>query len=198
MANVDMLLTEAPPFHEDANGAPISWGLPPDVLKYLGEAARRGSRTLETGAGLSTVVLAATGAQHTCVVPDAKQVQRIRDYCASQGIALGAVQFEIGPSEAILPTLSLGELDLVLIDGRHGFPAPFIDFFYTARALKVGGLMVVDDTQLWTGRTLRDFLAEEAEWTRERDFAKTVVFRRVRAGGEAKEWNEQPFVLRYS
>jgi hypothetical protein len=70
------------------------------------------------------------------------------------------------------------------------------DWYYTAGALRIGGLMVVDDTQLWTGATLRDFLCEEPEWAVQREFAKTVVFRKIADGGHSKEWNEQPFVAR--
>jgi len=33
------------------------------------------SKTLETGAGVSTVLFALKGTQHTCIVPDQAQVQ---------------------------------------------------------------------------------------------------------------------------
>ncbi len=196
--SVNELLADAPAFHEDANGAPISWGLPENVLRFIDRSVTERSRTLETGAGLSTVIFAAAGAEHVCVVPDAGQVARIRHYCAERRIATDRVQFHIAPSETVLPMLAISCLDLVLIDGRHGFPTPFIDWYYAAMALKVGGLMIVDDTQLWTGDTLRKFLAEEPDWTLEREFAKTVVFRKLADGGHAREWNQQRFVARRS
>jgi hypothetical protein len=39
-------------------------------------------------------------------------------------------------------------LDLVLIDGDHAFPASFIDWYYTAEQVKLGGYVIVDDTNL--------------------------------------------------
>jgi len=61
--------------------------------------------------------------------------------------------------------LSSVELDLVLIDGDHSFPAPVIDWYYTAHRLKVGGLMVVDDTDIVTGLLLVDFMRADPKWT---------------------------------
>src|SRR6185503_1666742 len=78
--------------------------------------------------------------------------------------SLEHVTFELGPSDKLLPTMALGDLDLVLIDGGHGFPVPFIDWYYTAFALKAGGIVIVDDTQIWTGAVLRDFLMADPDW----------------------------------
>jgi Methyltransferase domain len=198
MVSIEPLVTGAPPFHEDAAGQPVYWALHRKVLHYIGEVSNHESRTLETGAGMSTVVFAAAGAAHITVVPDDKVVARIRQFCGEKGIPLDKVHFEIGTSESVLPSLPLGELDVVLIDGRHGFPAPFIDWHYTAGALKVGGVLIVDDIQLWTGRVLRDFLEEEPGWAVEREFPTTIAFRKTAAGSHAKEWNDQPFVSRQS
>jgi hypothetical protein len=49
--------------------------------------------------------------------------------------------------------VELDPLDLVLVDGSHSFPQVFfIDWFYTAGALKIGGHLLVDDVHVWTGR----------------------------------------------
>jgi hypothetical protein len=48
----------------------------------------------------------------------------------------------------------------------HSFPQVFIEWFYTASALKVGGHLLVDDVHVWTGHVLRDFLLDEPEWTK--------------------------------
>lgn len=58
--------------------------------------------------------------------------------------------------------------------------------------------MIVDDTQLWTGRILRDFLLLEPEWRLSREFLRTVSFRKVKEGGHLKKWAVQPYVKKHS
>src|SRR5262245_39441317 len=106
-----------------------------DVLEYLDPTADARSTTLETGGGASTVLFALKGARHTCIVPYADEIERIKKYCAKRQISTAAVTFIADTSEQALPGLEQRSLDLVLIDGRHGFPAPFIDWFYTSRHL---------------------------------------------------------------
>ena len=194
--SLDDLLGGELQLHTDAHGLPASWQLGTDVLRVLDESVNESSSTLETGEGLSTMLFALRRAQHTCVTPNAGAVGRIRSACDARGIPLDTVNFVIGPSELVLPGLDLAPLDAVLIDGRHGFPAPFIDYYYTADAVKVGGLVIVDDTQLWTGRVLREFLEAEPEWRLMHDFApRSAIFLRTHPGGRDKEWNDQPYVL---
>jgi hypothetical protein len=167
------------------------------VLRFVeGEIAER-STTLETGAGISTILFAMKHTAHTSVLPYAGEAERIRTYCREHDIPTDKLDFEIGRSEEVLPRLTLPRLDLVLIDGRHGFPTPFIDWYFTADALSVGGLLVIDDTHLWTGHVLRRFLAEEPEWRLEREFgARAAVFRKVAEGSHSKSWTEQTFMAR--
>jgi predicted O-methyltransferase YrrM len=54
------------------------------------------------------------------------------------------------PSEYVLPRLcSSGEIsshDLILIDGNHLYDYALLDLFYASRLVKVGGFIVLDDT----------------------------------------------------
>jgi hypothetical protein len=165
------------------------------VLRIIDRELRPGMRTLETGEGLSTVVFALHGADHTCVTPNTKATDRIRSFCAEHDIALDSVRFEQRYSEQALPHLDLGALDIVLVDGGHGFPTPFIDWYYAGGALRPGGMLIVDDTQLWTGDILKQFLDSETGWQIETELpARTAIFRRVGDGPLSQEWTEQPFV----
>jgi hypothetical protein len=102
-------------------------------------------------------------------------------------------------SEKVLPRLECDMLDLVLIDGRHGFPAPFIDFYYVAEKLNIDGLLVVDDTWIWTGDVLKQYLLSEPEWELEADFSpRTSIFRKLAHGSQTKEWCDQAFVVKNS
>ena len=131
-----------------------------------------------------------------CVTPDEYAIARIRAFCDEQGISAARITFKIGPSEAILPATDLGDLDLVLIDGSHSFPATFIDWYYTASQLRVGGTLVIDDTHLWTGEVLKSFLLEEDEWEIDRDFApRSIAFTKARELVPNKGWWSQRYVV---
>ena len=194
--NVQTLLQNLPKLHTDETGQPISWGLSDDVLYFIDKHVSDTSKTLETGAGISTIIFGLKGAKHTCIVPRKDEVERIKAYCAQQNISTQNISFEIDISESVLPCLEINNLDLVLIDGRHGFPTPFIDWYYASPKLKVGGILIVDDTQIWTGRILKEFLLLEPEWQLEEEFSdKTAVFKKLKEVSHWKEWNKQPYVL---
>ena len=103
------------------------WGLAWTALRWLEENVKGGMATLETGAGSSTIVFAAAGAEHEAVTPDAEEEGRIRGACDRLGVDSSSVTFRIGPSHEVLPSLEPRELDLVLVDGAHGFPYPILD-----------------------------------------------------------------------
>lgn len=193
------LIRDDPKLDRDAEGKPVSWSVPEDLLRFLDERVTPETNTLETGAGLSTIFFALKEAHHTCIVPDAALVERIKEYCQARHVSTQNIRFCSGRSEEILPTLEIKNLDLALVDGQHGFPVPFIDWFYSARRLKVGGLVVVDDTQIWTGAVLRDFLSREPGWELVGNFAgKCVVFRKLKEFPENQVWFWQPYVVERS
>ena len=103
--------------------------------------------------------------------------------------------FIVDRSEQALPRLQLRDVDVALIDGRHGFPAPFIDWYYLAEALKVGGLLIVDDVHIWTGDVLAQFLSVEKDWKLVADLPRAVAFAKRGDSAQHKEWTEQPFVF---
>lgn len=196
---IDQLIAKPPAFHLDRQCNLVSYGVSEDLLRYLERAVQPGMRTLETGAGLSTIVFAARGAEHDVVMPEGGLADRIRAYAATCGVSLEQVSFHVAPSERVLPSLSARDLHLALIDGRHAFPTPFLDWYYLAPMLAVGGRLIVDDTQLWTGRVLKDFLCEEPEWHLDLDFPpRTSVFVKLDEGSHHRVWDQQPYVARLS
>jgi methyltransferase family protein len=191
------LLADPPLVH---HGGTCTWRLASTVLDFIDDRVRPDSHTLETGAGISTLLFALRGCHHTCVVPLEDEVDRLRDYCAARKIPLRNVNFKVERSETALPRMDLEPLDLILIDGNHAFPAPFIDWFYTARFLKEGGFLIIDDTNLWTGDLLRRFLkSEKGEWKQLDTFAgRAAAFQKTGKGSETKGWEEQPLVVKTS
>lgn len=84
----------------------------------------------------------------------------------------------------------------MLIDGSHSFPSVFIDWYYTADKLRVGGWLVIDDTAIWTVRVLRDFLRSEKEWELVSEFPmQTAFFRKIAPTNGVRNWIYQPYVI---
>lgn len=193
--NFEDLLRDPPRVHAWIPGKLIASGLPEESFRFIYDCVGPGWRTLETGAGISTVLFAMRGARHTCIAPDEEEINRLKEYCSERGIAIDSVDFQIDRSDRFFRTHQVDLLDLVLIDGCHGFPTPFLDWFYTAAQLKVGGILVIDDTHLWTGTVLKEFLLTEPEWRLNGPRSpKTAIFVKTEDYVPWKEWNRQPYV----
>jgi predicted O-methyltransferase YrrM len=172
-----------------------NWGVSKEFGRYLLDSIESNMRTLETGAGVSTLIFALGGSDHVAVAPWLDELDELRKYAVRVGIDVSRVDFVASASEDYLPKLTPVELDLVFIDGKHAFPWPILDWYYTADRLKVGGLMILDDTQLPPVRMLSEFLrADTPRWR----FLKTVgewtdIFeKRVRSVHDVA-WHEQPW-----
>jgi predicted O-methyltransferase YrrM len=167
------------------------WSTDRDCYELLARECRDGVRTLETGAGLSTALFAALGALHTCVTPSQLEADRVVAYCREREISVASLLFAIGASDDVLPRLTR-PVDLFLIDGNHGFPTPILDWYYGARLLVDGGLLVIDDTQLPAVNELRRFIDHDARWTQVRRSSKWAAWRRLGSGSLCQDWFEQP------
>src|SRR4029079_17771583 len=106
----------------------------------------------------STLVFAALRAQHIAITPNQDEIDRIRNYALHRKIDVKTVEFVCACSDAYLPTCKKSELDVVFIDGKHAFPWPIVDWFYTADLLRKDGLLIIDDLQLRPVSILVEFL----------------------------------------
>ena len=156
-------------------------------------------RTVETGAGLSSLAFIVQGCKHTAICPSENYEnfgleRRIRDFCGERNIDHSLFSFVNARSQDVLPNLS-DEFDFVFIDGDHGFPLPIIDFYYLARRLKVGGVLAIDDTNIWTGEVIAKYLMLDSDWKFicEQD-TKTAYFR-LSAPFVDKGFSRQTYVL---
>lgn len=156
------------------------WGLAWAALDWLERNVEPGMATLETGAGSSTIVFAARGADHVAVTPEAEEEARIRTACRELGVDDARVRFLIGSSHEVLPGRARDSLDLALVDGAHGFPYPILDWWYLAPQLRVGGRLLVDDAYMPAVGTLVDALRASTAWELEEAVGhRTVVVRKV-------------------
>jgi Methyltransferase domain len=166
-------LRRAPP---GLHGEGEYWGLAWSALGWIEEHVHPGMATLEVGAGASTIVFAACGAAHEAITPDSAEEERVRRQCASLGVDSSGVTFRIGPSHDVLPGWEPRPLDLVLIDGAHGFPYPILDWWQLAPHLRVGGTMLLDDAYLPAVTAVVDFVRDSPAW----ELEDAVSFRTAR------------------
>src|SRR5262245_6844522 len=146
--NLAEVLNDPPKPHQDGEGEWIVWGLNEEALRFIYENVQDDWVTLETGCGLSTVAFALKGSRHTVIAPAPQEFEITKAYCSARGISTSQINFVSEPSQKVLPHLETEPLDLVLIDGGHGFPTPYLDWFFTAGKLKKGGLLLIDDVRL--------------------------------------------------
>ncbi len=93
----------------------------------------------------------------------------------------------------MLPTLDPGPLDLVMVDGCHGFPFPQLDWYYAAAHLVDGGILIVDDSSSRRPYELRRYLEDDPRWERLHVGSQWVAFKRLGQGSLDEEWTEQTF-----
>jgi len=164
-------------------------GLAWPALDWLEREVSSGMTTLETGAGSSTLAFARGGADHVAVTPDPGEEARVRAQADRLAIDHSRVRFEIGPSHEVLPRLEHGPLDLVLIDGAHGFPYPVLDWWYVAPHVKVGGRVLVDDAYMPPVGSLVDALRAQPQWEFDGNAGyRTAILRKVAEGIPHWDW----------
>jgi predicted O-methyltransferase YrrM len=190
-AAIEHLVRNQPRIHPSAPSG--AWSTDIDCYKFICQQVGPKSRTLETGCGLSTILFAAWGTNHLCVTPSAGERDAVLRYSEAKGISTEKVSFDLRPSDMALPArMHEGELDLVFIDGCHGFPMSIIDWYYGAGRLRQGGILIVDDIQLpQVASSLKRFLARDPRWQRVRSTPKWSAYRRSSTGPLGEEWTAQ-------
>lgn len=192
---INLLKSKEPKFHQ-LQGKPHSWAIRYDVLEWLDVNVKQGMNTLETGAGYSTVVFMSKGANHIAISPAATEHNEIKKFSSENNIPTNKVSFYAQPSQNVLPNLDIQPLDLVLIDGAHAFPFPYIDWYFIGIHVKKGGLIMIDDTQLSTVDILKQFLlSEKGRWKLVDEVGKTAVFEKTSEEMffPGADWGPQPF-----
>lgn len=143
-------------------------------------SARRLKRTVETGAGRTTLLLSHLSEHHTVYALDAGD--SLRRTCEHPLLNRASTHFVEGPSQrTIFEHPCDGPLQLVLLDGPHGFPFPDLEYWRFYPSLEQGGLLVIDDVHIPTIRHLFDFLVEDPMFHLLEVIGKTAFFERTDA-----------------
>jgi len=191
----DRLRATPPGIHGDGDEY---WGLAWPALEWLEGELRSDMTTLETGSGASTIVFAAAGTDHVAVTPDPDEETRVRSACDALGISSATVLFAVGFSHDVLPTLPEQSLDLVLLDGAHGFPYPILDWWHVAPQVKLGGRILLDDAYLPPVTAVVDHARASSSWEVERSVGyRTVVVRKVADELPPFDWEGGRLTFRY-
>jgi predicted O-methyltransferase YrrM len=200
MTEFDVLqrvLVDKPSFHMSGTAY---WDATPATLGAIYKLVRPGDVTLEVGAGVSTVIFAAAGAQHTSISPDPEEHKLIKEYCHQIGVDDSNLTFIEGFSDDVLPKHLTRErtLDVALVDGAHSFPMPVVDWYYVTRSLKVGGKLLLDDVPIpATGPAFRH-MSLDSNWQLEGIYDnRSAAFTLVSEPASGDDWVRQPFNRRY-
>jgi hypothetical protein len=173
------------------SGSLCCWAIERQIADLIYRLTNDQTRTLETGAGVSTLVFSLRGSHHTAITPHLEEFTAILSYARRLGISLRNTTISVARSEHYLPTWRGSELDLVLIDGKHAFPWPIIDWFYTAPALKTGGTLILDDTNLPSVDLLCRFLQADKHWHLLFKTDRAAVFRKTDPDVHNVAWHQQ-------
>ena len=122
-------------------------------------------RVAETGAGNTTLLFLALGAESVfSVAPDEELGDRIVAEATRRGIGTDPWHYVPERSEVALPRLwqEGHRINVALIDGGHGWPTVFVDLCYLNCMLDKGGILLVDDTHLYSVKEVASFLHEQS------------------------------------
>ena len=209
---MEIYFEHPPELHTWDNG--LSWntgGFSGEMLRSLysivGTTYGAGSRILETGAGNSTIALMLTNpSELVSIAPDQELFGRIRTYCGRNTIPLETWSPINNISEIALPMLAMQRwesnswFDVALIDGGHGWPTVFVDFCYSLSILRMGGILIIDDVQLYSIKELVRFLKEDGKFAMIASWGggKTLVFEKKFSRRFLDDFGAQPYIIRRS
>jgi len=135
----------------------------------------------ETGSGASTLLFSHLCPDHTVFAMDAG-TGSVRAIETSPLLRRGAVTFVEGPTQVTLPRHEfVHRLQLVLIDGPHGYPFPDLEYYYLYPQLDPGALLIVDDIHIPTITNLFDVVCADEMFDLQQVVETTAFFRRTNA-----------------
>lgn len=200
---LDALIALPPQWHGEGTLNPVAlraivrWATAPAAPQLPLRAS------VETGTGLSTLLLSHISEHHTVfTVEDGDSYRKV---ASSPLLCQRSVAFELGPSQLTLPRFSFefGEeaasLDFALIDGPHGFPFPQLEYYYLYPHLHENSLLVLDDIHIPTIYQMFCVLREDSMFDLLEVCGYTAVFRRTAAptfSPTGDNWWTQPYNTR--
>lgn len=177
---IDAVVCEINTLPEDWHGC---GSMVPEVIHAIAEHVSRLGvirRTAETGSGKTTVLFSHLSPHHTVFALDhARSVSCVRE---SPLCRMETVHIVDGPTQSTLPRHEFTEpLQVVLIDGPHGYPFPDLEYYYLYPHIAPGGLLLIDDTKIPSIGRMRDIIAADDMFEIIDTVADTAFLRRTEA-----------------
>lgn len=172
-----------------------------ELVTFIRSEIPTDARILETGAGNTTISFLLTDPKEVVsIAPDAALFKRITDYCDNVSISYVNLKAICGPSELELPRLadSGAKFDFALIDGKHGWPAPFVDLCYSNYMVGRGGFIMIDDVQIKPCKEVASFLAMQPGYEIVKNLQKAVIFKKITDDLFIPDWEFQPYCMGYT
>lgn len=139
--------------------------------------------SVETGTGKSTLLLSHLSQNHTVFAQDdCGNGDSLKTTMSSPLLRKDQVSFIVGPTQkTLLNWDSHDALQLVLLDGPHGFPFPELEYFCLYPRLEADGILILDDINIPTVFHLYQVLLEDEMYRLEALVRTTAFLRRTRA-----------------
>jgi predicted O-methyltransferase YrrM len=180
-------MTTAETILDELKRLPQTWHdsgpLDDNVLQALADTCSRYGRVLrsvETGAGKSTLFFSHVSRNHTVFAIDiGNSLTRVRE---SSLLKSEVVEFVEGPTQQTVPQYTFDEkLDIVLIDGPHGYPFPDLEYYYFYPHIAEGGILIIDDINIPSIRRMVEIVKSDAMFECQQIIGKTMFLKRTSA-----------------
>jgi hypothetical protein len=147
-------------------------------------------RSIETGLGLSTAVFSNFGWTHKAIMPSFDEKNQLLRWMVKNSVATDKLEVVVEFSYNEVVKSDTQEFDFVFIDGNHGFPHPFIDYFFLSQRLKVNGFLAIDDIDLEVPSYLFQTIKKRPYWRVHEQGQKWVILELIARNLVASEdWN---------
>lgn len=135
-------------------------------------------RSVETGCGASTIIFSTYAEHHTAYSYDDRADDNSSVLFAQEYPEFRAdhVKWVFGPTQRTIFSDPLEQdVDMILIDGPHGYPFPELEYFAFYKRLRPGGILIVDDVHIPTITNFYKFLMQD-DGFRPHGLALTTAF----------------------
>jgi FkbM family methyltransferase len=155
--------------------------------------AGRSIKTVETGCGASTILFSRYAERHLAFCYDDRNEDNSSvDFATSfPGFNADAVEWIFGPTQRTIFSRPLQDpVDLILIDGPHGYPFPELEYFAFYPWVKPGGILIVGDIHIPTITNFYRFLCEDEMFLPHKVVDTTAFFIRSEAPPFTREGDD--------
>jgi FkbM family methyltransferase len=137
--------------------------------------------SVETGCGASTILFSQYSSSHAAYCYDDRRSANssVNFALEFRGFNKRRVKWVFGPTQTTVFSKPLRrDVDLILIDGPHGYPFPELEYFAFYQRLKPGGILIIDDIHIPTVNNLYKFLLQDDSFYAHGVTATTAFFQR--------------------